>query len=107
MSEKAQMKTGNSTTTKTWKREVAIALLIWFAYVVESKDAEIIEIIVWPVFTYSALAFGLQWFAPNGGLQRTTGFTNWGRPQYRSEYPSGEREYPNDRELDSTEIRGK
>lgn len=99
--------TMNSTATKTWKREVAIALLIWFAYVVESKDAEIIEVIVWPVFTYSALAFGLQWFAPNGGLQRPSGFTDWGRSKHIGEYSGGQGEHSGHRELDPTEIRDK
>lgn len=55
---------------KTYKRELAVALLIWFAYLVETKDENLIEILVWPVFTYSALAFGLNWYAPNGGMQQ-------------------------------------
>jgi len=55
---------------KSYKRELAIALLIWFAYLVETKDESLIEVLVWPVFTYSALAFGLQWYSPNGGMQQ-------------------------------------
>ena len=47
---------------KTYKREVAILLFVWLAYIVETKDVNIIEILVWPVFTFSALAFGMDWF---------------------------------------------
>lgn len=50
---------------KTGKRELAVALLVWLVYVVETKDASTIEILVWPVFTFAALAFGLQWFGNN------------------------------------------
>jgi hypothetical protein len=51
---------------KSWKREVALALLIWLGYLVETKDVELIEILVFPIFTYSAIAFGLQWYNPYG-----------------------------------------
>jgi hypothetical protein len=51
---------------KTYKREVAVALLIWLAYVVEVKDATIVETIIWPVFTFVALAFGVDWWGKNG-----------------------------------------
>lgn len=58
------------TKSKTYKRELAVVLLVWFAYLVETKDESLIEVLVWPVFTYSALAFGLNWYAPNGGMHR-------------------------------------
>lgn len=48
---------------KTFKREVAVILLLWLFYVVEVKDAEIIEILVWPVFTFATAAFGLDQFS--------------------------------------------
>lgn len=47
---------------KTWKREVAVALLVWFAYVVETKDVAMVQAIVYPLFAYSALAFGIDWY---------------------------------------------
>lgn len=47
---------------KTYKRELAVVLLVWFMYIVEVKDVEVIQILVWPVFTFSALSFGLDWF---------------------------------------------
>ena len=54
---------------KTYKREVAILLFVWLAYIVETKDVNIIEILVWPVFTFSALAFGMDWFGKSGGVR--------------------------------------
>jgi hypothetical protein len=55
---------------KTYKRELAILLFIWLAYVVETKDVEVIEILVWPIFSFSAMAFGMDWFGKSGGMQR-------------------------------------
>jgi hypothetical protein len=58
---------------KTFKRELAVVLLLWLMYVVETKDASTIEILVWPVFTFAALSFGLQWFGNNSnGLRDDT-----------------------------------
>ena len=54
---------------KTYKREVAILLFVWLAYIVETKDVNIIEILVWPIFTFSALAFGMDWFGKSGGVR--------------------------------------
>lgn len=48
---------------KTFKREVAVILLLWFFYVVEVKDDKIIEILVWPVFTFVTAAFGLDQYS--------------------------------------------
>lgn len=45
---------------KTWKREVAAVLLLWLAYLMETKDVELVELVVWPVFSYAGLAFGLD-----------------------------------------------
>jgi len=54
---------------KTYKREVGRLLFVWLSYRVESKDVKIIEILVWPVFTFSALAFGMDWFGKSGGVR--------------------------------------
>lgn len=51
---------------KTYKREVAIILLVWLAYVVEIKEPSLVEVLVWPVFTFAALSFGLDWFGKDG-----------------------------------------
>lgn len=78
---------------KTYKRELAVVLLMWLAYVVETKDASTIEVIAWPVFTFAALSFGLDWFGKSGGV--------WGQPsvstdrrrsQRSSEHPDREGE---------------
>jgi hypothetical protein len=48
---------------KTFKRELAVALLIWFVYIVEVKDETIIEVLVWPVFKFVTAAFGLDQYS--------------------------------------------
>jgi hypothetical protein len=79
---------------KTYKRELAVALLIWFAYLVETKDINLVEVLVWPVFTYSALAFGIDWWGKSNGMQRnpSTQSTYGGRSQRSSEYPDWEKQ---------------
>lgn len=49
--------------SKTYKRELAVVLLIWLVYVVEVKDDSIIEILVWPIFTFVTAAFGLDQYS--------------------------------------------
>lgn len=72
---------------KTYKRELAVILLVWLMYVVEFKDVSIIEVLVWPVFSFAAAAFGFDQYAK---LQGTTGSTDRGRSQRSSEYTGGE-----------------
>lgn len=93
--------------TKTCKRELAIALLVWFAYLVETKEESILEVVVWPVFTYSALAFGLDWFGksstpfgPTGGMLRPPETPHRRRTKRSSEHPDREGEFPDNREFD-------
>jgi hypothetical protein len=73
---------------KTYKREVAIALLLWLLYVVEVKNETIIEILVWPIFSFAAAAFGfdaygkLQQSKPpkssdGRGTQRSSEYPDW------------------------------
>jgi len=53
---------------KTFKREVAIALFLWLVYVVEVKDVDIVQVLVWPIFSFAAAAFGFDAF---GKLQQS------------------------------------
>lgn len=46
---------------KTWKREVAVALLVFLGYVSLTQPIELVEVLVYPVFTFALLAFGLDW----------------------------------------------
>ena len=84
---------------KTYKREIALGLFVWLIYLVETKDASILEILVWPIFTFGALAFGMDWFGKSGGLQRdgSSQSTNRGRSERSSEHPVGPTEYSDDR----------
>ena len=60
----------DKTKEKTYKRELAFLLFVWLVYLVETKEPELVQILAFPIFTFGALSFGLQWYAPNGGLLR-------------------------------------
>jgi len=45
---------------KTYKTELAVALLVWLIYVVEVKDVTIVEVLVWPIFAFVGAAFGFD-----------------------------------------------
>lgn len=48
------------TKKKTWGREFAFIVAIWFAYIVETKDIEYAEILILPVTTIVLGTFGLK-----------------------------------------------
>jgi hypothetical protein len=78
---------------KTYKREIAVALLVWLMYVTEFKDATLVEVLVWPVFSFAAAAFGFDQYAK---LQQSPSQTSNGRGSERgSKRPSGENKLPN------------
>lgn len=60
---------------KTFKRELAVVLLLWLVYLVETKEIDIVEILVWPVFSFITAAFG---FDAYGKLQQGAS-----KPSYR------------------------
>jgi len=75
---------------KTFKRELAALAFAMLAWQVWENDYKMVEILVYPVFSYAALAFGLQWYAPNGGMfrvQSTRPAREW-RGEYSGEYPN-------------------
>lgn len=79
---------------KTYKRELATALLVWLVYLVEVKDATIIEVLVWPIFAFAGAAFGLESYAKQ--LQQTPTQPPDRRGAKRSsEHPVGEDQQPN------------
>lgn len=76
---------------KTYKRELAVAIMVWFMYVVEVKDVNVVELLVWPVFTFVALAFGLDWINKSGDrLQRTIESVDGRGTKRSSEHTSSE-----------------
>lgn len=89
------MQLRNSLSNKTFKREVAVALLIWLGYVVETKDAEIVAILVWPIFTFAAAAFGFDQYRRMHGQSIEP--SNRRGSERSSEYPARSTEYPDDR----------
>lgn len=60
---------------KTFKREVGVALILGFCYVVYTGDHKMVETLVWPVFSFTALAFGMDWYgkvgSSPGGMSRS------------------------------------
>lgn len=46
---------------KTYKREVAFGLFLALGFLVFTDNVPMVEILVWPVFTFAALAYGLDW----------------------------------------------
>lgn len=54
---------GSPVSKKTYKREFAVVLFLWFAYIVEVKDVEYAKFLVWPVFTVVAGAFGFDQYS--------------------------------------------
>lgn len=45
---------------KTWHRETALALLVVLCWTIYNEDVEMVKVIVYPVLTYAALAYGLK-----------------------------------------------
>lgn len=76
---------------KTYKRELAVILLLWLAYVVEVKETPLVEILVWPVFSFAAAAFG---FDAYGKLQQSTKSSDRRGTKHSSKYPTGENQQP-------------
>jgi len=74
---------------KTYKRELAIALLIWLAYVVEVKDVAIVEVLVWPIFAFVGAAFGFDAYSKQL-WDKSSESSDRRRPEHSSEYTGGE-----------------
>ena len=75
---------------KTFKREVAVALLIWLIYIVEVKDTALVEVLVWPVFSFAAAAFGFDQYSK---LQQSTKPSHRGRSERSSQRTGGQDKY--------------
>jgi len=74
---------------KTFKREIAVALLLWLVYVVEVKDVSVIEVLVWPIFAFLGAAFGLDAYSKQLQQQPTEPTDRRGS-EGSSEYTGGE-----------------
>lgn len=48
------------TNSKTWKREVAVALFLALGVLVYNDKTEMVELLVWPVTVFAVGAFGLD-----------------------------------------------
>lgn len=52
---------------KTWKREVATAMLVVLGVAVFNGMDDMVSLIVWPIMTFAAAAFGLDSVAKQFG----------------------------------------
>ena len=50
-------------TKKSYKREVAVILMLGLGWVVYSGNLAMVEVLVWPVFAFATAAFGLDSYA--------------------------------------------
>ena len=57
---------------KTFKREVAIAILIYLAVIImmaaDQQPVETLKIIIWPAMIYVFQAFGMEWVSKQTNL---------------------------------------
>jgi len=85
---------------KTYKRELAFLLFMWLGYLVETKEPELVKILAFPIFTFGALSFGLQWYSPNGGLLGQSSQSSYRDPrsQYSSQRTGREDQQPDSRD---------
>jgi hypothetical protein len=90
---------------KTWKRETAFLMLLGLAYVVSTGDVSMVEVLVWPIFSFAGLAFGLDVYAKSDGMRHVPPFTSRrGRDERSSEYPVREAEQPDHWHVDRTGV---
>lgn len=45
---------------KTWARETFWAMLVFLAYLTVGGNVELVETLVWPIFTFGLAAFGMK-----------------------------------------------
>ena len=46
--------------SKTWSRETAAILLVVLCWAIYQENVPLVEVIIWPITTYAAVAFGLK-----------------------------------------------
>jgi len=91
---------------KTFKRETAALLLLGLSYVVYTDDVSMVEVLVWPIFSFVGLAFGLDVYSNNNGMRNVPTFTSSrGRNQRSSEHPTRSTEQPDHWHIDRAGLR--
>lgn len=78
--------------TKTYKREMALVVFIWLAYVTETKDVEILKVISYPAFLFISLAFGLDVYGKLRDRPEPSEFSGGRRYESGGEHTTGEDE---------------
>ena len=60
---------------------MALVLQALFWYVVFTKEVNLVEVLVYPVFTYTALAYGMEWASRSGVVLKPSKSTDGGRSE--------------------------
>lgn len=55
---------------KTYKRELALVLILGVAYFAAKGDVDMVDSLTWPVLTFAAAAFGMDAFVKQAGIKR-------------------------------------
>lgn len=79
---------------KTYKRELAGALVVWLAYLTETKDVEVLTVLAPPIFMFVAFAFGADVYTK---LQQASKPTFRRGSQHSGQHTSGSNEQPDHR----------
>lgn len=84
---------------KSYKRELAIVLLLWLVYLTETKDANIIEIFAWPILAGVFGVFGLDFWVSRMQPRNVGTFqSNRIGDQRSSQHPTGSTEQSDPRD---------
>jgi len=62
--------------SKTWKRETALALLLFVGVLAYEEKTEELEVLAWPVFLFAGAAFGMAWATKQAPFKNTENFRN-------------------------------
>jgi hypothetical protein len=93
--------------SKTWKRETAALMLLGLAYVVSTGDVSMVEVLVWPIFSFAGLAFGLDVYAKSDGMRHNPPIpSDRGRDERSREYAVREEQHSDSWHIDRAGVWG-
>ena len=58
--------------SKTYKREVAVGLVMWLIWLAEAGNIAALTVVAWPVFLFLGAAYGMEWAAKQTKLVGTS-----------------------------------
>ena len=57
---------------KTYKREVAVGLVIWLIWLAEAGNIAALTVVAWPVFLFLGAAYGMEWASKQTNIVGST-----------------------------------